>query len=167
MIHKLKLKQMNIKNTITEHYRKFFDLHAKGIALDEDDYLNIDWAEDLVKNCFIPNDMPRISHFVSEIGQEYKADDEAVLLEIQDGKLRFYEIGYDFERIYLTPIYAKPMLCEVFLQIVETEKRILTIVSKNKMLSDVEKTIIEKEYGKIICVGNNVGSDTGVLLNFT
>jgi hypothetical protein len=46
---------MNIKNTIIEHYRKFFDLYAKGIALDEDDHLNIDWAEDLVKNCFIPN----------------------------------------------------------------------------------------------------------------
>ena len=46
---------MNIKNTITEHYRKFFDLHAKGIALNEDDHLNIDWAEDLVKNCFIPD----------------------------------------------------------------------------------------------------------------
>lgn len=46
---------MNIKNTIIEHYKKFFDLHAKGIALDEDDHLNIDWAEDLVKNCFIPN----------------------------------------------------------------------------------------------------------------
>ena len=50
--------------------------------------------------------MPRISHFVSEIGQEYKADDEAVLIEIQDGNLRFYEIGYDFERIYLTPVYV-------------------------------------------------------------
>lgn len=46
---------MNIKNTIIEHYKKFFDLHAKGIALDEDDHLNIDWAEDLVKKCFIPN----------------------------------------------------------------------------------------------------------------
>lgn len=46
---------MNIKNTIIEHYKKFFDLHAKGIVLDEDDHLNIDWAEDLVKNCFIPN----------------------------------------------------------------------------------------------------------------
>ena len=46
---------MNIRNTIIEHYRKFFDLHAKGIALDEDDHLNIDWAEDLVKNCFIPD----------------------------------------------------------------------------------------------------------------
>lgn len=46
---------MKIKNTIIEHYKKFFDLHAKGIALDEDDHLNIDWAEDLVKNCFIPN----------------------------------------------------------------------------------------------------------------
>ena len=46
---------MNIRNTIIEHYRKFFDLHAKGIALDEDDHLNIEWAEDLVKNCFIPD----------------------------------------------------------------------------------------------------------------
>lgn len=46
---------MNIKNTIIKHYKKFFDLHTKGIALDEDDHLNIDWAEDLVKNCFIPN----------------------------------------------------------------------------------------------------------------
>lgn len=50
--------------------------------------------------------MPRICHFVSEIGQQYQADDEAVLIEIQDGNLRFYEIGYDFERIYLTPIYV-------------------------------------------------------------
>lgn len=48
---------MNIKNTIISHYKNFFDLHAKGIALDEDDHLNIDWAEDLVKNCFIPNVM--------------------------------------------------------------------------------------------------------------
>lgn len=46
---------MNIKNTIIEHYKKFFDLHAKGIALDEDDHLNIDWAEALVKDCFVPN----------------------------------------------------------------------------------------------------------------
>jgi hypothetical protein len=50
--------------------------------------------------------MPRISHFVSEIGQKYPANDEAVLIEIQDGYLRFYEIGYDFERIYLTPVYV-------------------------------------------------------------
>lgn len=48
---------MNIKNTIIKHYKKFFDLNAKGIALDEDDHLNLDWAEDLVKNCFIPNVM--------------------------------------------------------------------------------------------------------------
>ena len=52
---------MNIKNTIIKHYKKFFDLHAKGIALDEDDHLNIDWAEDLVKNCFIPNVSKRFS----------------------------------------------------------------------------------------------------------
>ena len=50
--------------------------------------------------------MPRISHFVSEIGQKYPANDEAVLIEIKDGYLRFYELGYDFERIYLTPVYG-------------------------------------------------------------
>lgn len=44
---------MNRKNTIIKHYKNFFDLHAKGVALDEDDHLNIDWADDLVKNCFI------------------------------------------------------------------------------------------------------------------
>lgn len=48
---------MNIRNTIIKHYKNFFDLHAKGIALNEDDQLNIDWAEDLVKNCFISNIM--------------------------------------------------------------------------------------------------------------
>jgi hypothetical protein len=51
----LSYKVSHIKNTIIKHYRKFFDLHAKGIALNEDDQLNIDWAEDLVKNCFTPN----------------------------------------------------------------------------------------------------------------
>lgn len=45
---------MNIRNTIIKHYKKFFDLHAKGIALTEDDHLDIDWAESLVKDCFIP-----------------------------------------------------------------------------------------------------------------
>jgi len=49
--------------------------------------------------------MPRISHFVSDIGQKYPATDEAILIEIEDGILRFYELGYDFERIYLTPVY--------------------------------------------------------------
>jgi len=46
---------MNIRNTIVKHYKKFFDLHAKGIALTEDDHLDIDWAESLVKDCFIPD----------------------------------------------------------------------------------------------------------------
>lgn len=40
---------------ITKHYKDFFDLHAKGIALNEDDHLTLDWAEDLVKNCIIPD----------------------------------------------------------------------------------------------------------------
>lgn len=62
---------MNVKNTIIEHYKKFFDLHAKGIALDEDDHLNIDWAEDLVKNCFIPNVVGRNEQSVC---QESKLD---------------------------------------------------------------------------------------------
>lgn len=42
------------KNDIIKHYRDYFDLHAKGILLDEDDHLNIDWAEDLIKNLPIP-----------------------------------------------------------------------------------------------------------------
>jgi len=55
---------------------------------------------------FIDGVMPRISHFVSEIGQKYPANDESVLIEIKDGYLRFYELGYDFERIYLNPVYV-------------------------------------------------------------
>ena len=61
---------------------------------------------------------------------------------------------------------ANTLLCEVYLCIVETEKRILTIVSKNKVLSDIEKITIESEYGKIIYIGNQPGSDVSVLLNF-
>jgi|GEM_PF-5418177 len=55
---------------------------------------------------FIDGVMPRISHFISDIGQKYPANDEAVLIEIKDGYLRFYELGYDFERIYLTAVYV-------------------------------------------------------------
>lgn len=61
---------------------------------------------------------------------------------------------------------ANTLLCEVYLCIVETEKRILTIVSKNKELSEEEISIIERQYGKISCISNNTGSDVGVLLNF-
>lgn len=60
---------------------------------------------------------------------------------------------------------ANTLLCEVYLCIVETEKRILTIVSKNKELSQEEKSIIERQYGKISCISNNVGSNVGVFLN--
>jgi len=42
------------KNEIIAHYKDFFDYHAKGIALDEDDHLNLDWAEALVEKCMIP-----------------------------------------------------------------------------------------------------------------
>lgn len=41
---------MGVKNKIVKHYRDFFDLHAKGIALTEDDHLNLDWAENLVED---------------------------------------------------------------------------------------------------------------------
>ena len=41
------------KNEIIKHYKDFFDLHAKGIALDEDDHLNIDWAMQLVKDIIL------------------------------------------------------------------------------------------------------------------
>ena len=61
---------------------------------------------------------------------------------------------------------ANTLLCEVYLCIVETEQRILTIVSKNKELSQEEKDIIESKYGKISYIGDNVGSNVGVLLNF-
>lgn len=61
---------------------------------------------------------------------------------------------------------ANTLLCEVYLCIVETEKRILTIVSKNKELSEEEKDAIESKYGKIYCISDNVGSNVGVLLNF-
>ena len=61
---------------------------------------------------------------------------------------------------------ANTVLCEVFLYIVDTENRILTIVSKNKVLTDIEKSTIEDKYGKIKGICNNVGSDVGVLLNF-
>lgn len=59
---------------------------------------------------------------------------------------------------------ANTLLCEVYLCIVETETRILTIVSKNKELSQEEKDAIESKYGKISCIGNNVGSSVGVFL---
>tara|TARA_R110000782_G_scaffold16029_2_gene46361 strand:- start:1729 stop:2028 length:300 start_codon:yes stop_codon:yes gene_type:complete len=61
---------MNIKNTIIEHYRKFFDLHAKGITLDEDDHLNIDWAEGLVENCFIPNVRESIINYTNWLSKQ-------------------------------------------------------------------------------------------------
>jgi hypothetical protein len=60
---------------------------------------------------------------------------------------------------------ANTLLCEVYLCIVETEKRILTIVSKNKELSQEEKDVIESKYGKISYIADN-GSNVGVLLNF-
>lgn len=62
--------------------------------------------EEQAKQLRIGDVIPRISHFISEIGQEYQADDEAVLCEIKDGNLRFYELDYDFERKYLTPVYV-------------------------------------------------------------
>ena len=68
---------MNIKNTIIKHYKKFFDLHAKGITLDEDDHLNIDWAEDLVKNCSIPAAINRrelLIDFILWYNKEYPHD---------------------------------------------------------------------------------------------
>jgi len=75
---------MNIKNTIIKHYKKFFDLHAKGIVLDEDDHLNIDWAEDLVKNCFIPNVMQWV------VAKEQQPSDETKqYLVLRDGNVEF------------------------------------------------------------------------------
>jgi hypothetical protein len=83
---------MNIKNTITQHYNKFFDLHAKGIALDEDDHLNIDWAEDLVKNCFIPNVRLSLCDAKQTVAEMYsKKDWDDVLID--------YEYGLDISKM--------------------------------------------------------------------
>lgn len=61
---------------------------------------------------------------------------------------------------------GKPLLCAVYCHMVETEKRILNIVSKHKELNDVDKSIIENEYGKIIGIFDSVGCREGLLLNF-
>ena len=72
---------MNIKNTIIEHYKNFFDLHAKGIALDENDHLNLDWAEDLVKNCFIPNVRLSLPDAKQAVAEMYSKEDWAEVLK--------------------------------------------------------------------------------------
>ena len=43
---------MYIKNQIKEHYKNFFNLNQS--AMSEDDELNIDWANDLIKKINIP-----------------------------------------------------------------------------------------------------------------
>jgi len=61
---------------------------------------------------------------------------------------------------------SKPLLCDVYCHMVETEKRILNIVSIHNELTDKDKSIIESEYGKIIGIFDSVGSRVGLLLNF-
>ena len=57
------------------------------------------------------------------------------------------------------------VLCKVYLFMVETEKRIIQVASKNEQLTEIEKKAFEKEYGKIILVYNVVGSKDAVFLN--
>ncbi len=61
-----------------------------------------------------------------------------------------------------------PILCYVkfICVLLKQKKRILTIVSKNKELSQEEKDVIASKYGKIYYIGDNIGSNVGVLLNF-
>lgn len=76
---------MSIRNTIIKHYKNFFDLHAKGIALTEDDHLDIDWAESLVKDCFIPDVSSRLS-FARFVAKDYD-------IRIDGDDVRYAEIA--------------------------------------------------------------------------
>lgn len=58
------------------------------------------------------------------------------------------------------------VLCKVYLFMVETEKRIIQVVSKNEKLTDIELEKVSNEYGKILGVYDVVGSKEAVLLNF-
>jgi len=58
------------------------------------------------------------------------------------------------------------VLCKVYLFMIETDKRIIQVASKNERLTEIEKKAIEKEYGKIIGIYDVVGSKDAVFLNF-
>lgn len=55
-------------------------------------------------------------------------------------------------------------LTKVYLCIVQTENRILTIVSKKKVLTKKEESIIENQHGKIIYIHDNITSQIGYLI---
>ena len=92
---------MNIRNTIIEHYKKFFDLHAKGMALTEDDHLNIDWAESLVKDFFMPDVIKAIEEIknaceanAAPMDLRYALENTEMVSISTDLLIRlFYEIG--------------------------------------------------------------------------
>ena len=58
------------------------------------------------------------------------------------------------------------VLCKVYLFMIETDRRIIQVASKNEQLTNLEKTAIENEYGKIIGIYDVVGSKDSVFLNF-
>ena len=58
------------------------------------------------------------------------------------------------------------VLCKVYLFMIETDRRIIQVASKNEQLTNLEKTAIENEYGKIIGIYDVVGSKDAVFLNF-
>ena len=49
---------------------------------------------------------------------------------------------------------------------IETDKRIIQVASKNEQLTEIEKKVVENEYGKIIGIYDVVGSKDAVFLNF-
>ena len=58
------------------------------------------------------------------------------------------------------------VLCKVYLFMIETDRRIIQVASKNEQLTNLEKTAIENEYGKIIGIYDVVGSKDAVFLKF-
>ncbi|MFA5067452.1 MAG: hypothetical protein WC466_05370 [Candidatus Izemoplasmatales bacterium] len=59
------------------------------------------------------------------------------------------------------------VLCKVYLFLVETDRRMIQIASKNTQLTEIEKKAIENEYGKIMGIYDPVGSKDAVFLSFT
>ena len=58
------------------------------------------------------------------------------------------------------------VLCKVYLFMIETDKRIIQVASKNEQLTEIEKKVVEEQYGKIMGIYDVVGSKDAVFLNF-
>ena len=88
---------MNIKNTITEHYRKFFDLHSKNIALDEDDHLTLDWAEEFIRTHSLTNRCNKDNDISFELPSDDIFDKPEVELNNPLEEFYYYERPEDSE----------------------------------------------------------------------